>query len=120
MKTDDLLQKLADWGCDVKGAKARFLDDTELYVICLNSVLEDAAFANLKKALEDENVKEGFEAAHTLKGVLANLGLTPMLATVVQIVESLRAGVIEGLMGYYEQLEMGRDYLKQLMEMEEI
>ena len=113
---DILLQNLKNWGCDVDGALNRFLGETELYQQCLNTITEDKAFDELGKALDTGDVKAGFEAAHTLKGVLANLGLTPMYEVVVEIVEPLRAGNANGLQPYYTTLMVERDYLKRLLE----
>ena len=39
-----------------------------------------------------KNYKEAFEAAHSLKGVLGNLSLTPLYDKVCEITELLRAG----------------------------
>lgn len=51
-------------------------------------------------------------APHTLKGVLANLGLTPIYDIVVRIVEPLRAKSAEGVMEEYEKLLAARERLE--------
>lgn len=91
-QTELFIEKLENWGCDVDGAMDRFLGETELYHDCLQAVTADGALTELKTALEAGNVKNAFEAAHTLKGVLANLGVTPMYEIVVKLVEPLRSG----------------------------
>ena len=48
--------------------------------------LNDDSYPKLEQALKEGNVKEAFRAAHTLKGVCQNLGLT----------EVLRTGTLEG------------------------
>lgn len=101
---EELLSALKEWNCDIDGAMARFLDDRELYRQCLCAVVEDGNFAGLGESLKAGNVKEAFEHAHTLKGVIANMGLTPLYDIVVQIVEPLRAGTCENLLPLYEQL----------------
>ena len=110
-----LLDGLREWGCDVDGALARFLDDEGLYISCLHAVLEDKAFAGLGEALNAHAVKEAFDHAHTLKGVLANMGLTPMYDLTVEIVEPLRAGDDTGLMPAYEELLTARERLAGLL-----
>lgn len=110
-----LLESLKDWGCDIDGALERFVGDEELYVTCLNTVLIDKAFAGLGDALSKGEIKETFDYAHTLKGVLANMGLTPMFDISVRIVEPLRAGKAENLMPIYEELLQAKDKLEALI-----
>lgn len=110
-----LMDELRDWQCDVDGALERFLDDEELYTVCLHTVLGDQAFTGLGEALKTHAVKEAFDCAHTLKGVFANLGLTPMFDITVKIVEPLRAGDDTGLMPFYEELLRAREKLAGLL-----
>ncbi len=88
---DTLLQHLADWGCDVGGALERLADDEALYITCLQMFTTDAGFAELRAALDKQDMPAAFDAAHTLKGVSANLGLTPLSAAIALLVEDLRA-----------------------------
>lgn len=111
-----LLQELRDWGCDVDGALERFVGDKELYQECLYTVLTDKAFVGLGEALKCGAVKEAFDCAHTLKGVLANMGLTPMLDITVRIVEPLRDGNTEGVLEAYEELLASKDILAHMVE----
>jgi chemotaxis protein histidine kinase CheA len=60
------------------------------------------ALGNWAKLLK--NVKAAFESAHTLKGLAANMGLDSMLDIVVELVEPLRNGMIDGLSPTYERL----------------
>ena len=112
-----IFQALEEWGCDVEGALDRFLDDKELYVTCLQTVVADANFGKLGASLEEQNVSQAFDYAHTLKGVFANLGLTPMFAIVETIVEPLRAGVGKDLEMPYEQLLASNEKLKRILGM---
>ena len=63
----------------------------------ITQVSIDPAFETLGRALDEENAADGFDAAHSLKGILANTGLTPLYNTIVRIVEPLRAGKVNGL-----------------------
>lgn len=110
-----LLEELKDWGCDIDGALERFVGDKELYLSCLYTVLDDKAFAGLGEALRGNRIKEAFDCAHILKGVLANLGLTPMYDVTVRLVEPLRAGNAEGLLPVYEELLETRTVLAGLL-----
>lgn len=110
-----LLDSLKAWGCDVDGALERFVGDGELYVTCLNTVLTDKAFAGLGDALGKGDIQEAFDHAHTLKGVLANMGLTPMFDIAVRIVEPLRAGNGENLMPIYDELLQAKNKLEAMI-----
>lgn len=111
-----LMDELRAWGCDVEGAMERFMGDEELYRVCLKSVLSDKSFAGLKEALERNDEKEAFDHAHTLKGVLANMGLTPMFDITVRIVEPLRVGNSENLLLVFGELMQAKDRLGRLLE----
>ena len=82
----------------------RFLGDEDFYEKCLIEMLGDSSFRELGEALEQKNVKAAFESAHTLKGLAANMGLDSMLDIVVELVEPLRNGMIDGLSPTYERL----------------
>ena len=110
-----IFDKLDQWGCDTIGAMDRFLEDEELYVTCLETVITDEAFEKLGQALKEQKIQDAFEYAHTLKGVLANLGLTPMFVLAEEIVEPLRAGKGENLLPVYEKLLEANEYLKQIL-----
>lgn len=111
-----LLEELRNWGCDIDGALERFIGDEELYITCLYTVLADKAFGGLGEALGAGQVREAFEYAHTLKGVLANMGLTPMYDITVRIVEPLRVGEdTEGLLALYEELLQAKSVLEAMV-----
>ena len=112
-----VFQALEEWGCDIEGAMDRFLDDKELYMTCLQTVIVDDNFAKLGTALDEQNVPQAFDYAHTLKGVFANLGLTPMFAIVETIVEPLRAGSGSDLQVPYEDLLASNEKLKSILGM---
>ena len=109
---EEVFKKLEEWGCDVEGALERFFDDKDLYMTCLEMVITDSNFDKLGVALEEKNVLEAFDCAHTLKGVFANLGLTPMFSIVVTIVEPLRGGLAYNLNENYEKLLASNEQLK--------
>ena len=84
-----ILGHLKAWGCDIDGALARFMGDERLYVHCLKLFANDENFVLLEQRLS-EHGSGAFEHAHTLKGVAANMGLTPLYAALCEVVESLR------------------------------
>lgn len=99
-----LTNELSEHGCDMQITLERFLGDEDFYEKCLCEMLNDASFDELGKALEAGNVKVAFESAHTLKGLSANMGLDSMLDIVVELVEPLRNGIIDGLDAIYLKL----------------
>ena len=59
----------------------------------------------LEAALKEQNVKEAFRAAHTLKGVCQNLGFSNLYAPAVTLTETLRAGQLEGTAEQFAEVE---------------
>lgn len=87
---DKLLLKL---GCeDIQNTKDRFADSSDFYSEIVALALREDAFENLGEALRMQNQAAAFEAAHSLKGVFSNCGITPMLGLIKQITEPLRSG----------------------------
>ena len=116
MDMDKIFSALEAWGCDVEGALERFLDDKDLYMTCLETVITDSNFDKLGAALVEESVLDAFDYSHTLKGVFANLGLTPMFAIVETIVEPLRGGSAHDLWSAYEELLAANEELRRILE----
>lgn len=54
--------------------------------------LADESFSALEKALGERDYEEAFRAAHTLKGVSANLSFTRLCDAVSGLTEQLRGG----------------------------
>ena len=84
------IQNLRDWGANVDEALVRCLNNEAFYLKLVNKALGDPSFDGLKEAVEAGNLEKGFEFAHALKGVTANLALTPICQPVTRITELLR------------------------------
>lgn len=52
--------------------------------------LDDDSFANLDKALAEQNAEDAFRAVHTLKGVAQNLSLENLYKVSFTLTENLR------------------------------
>lgn len=72
-------------------AITRFKTDDRIKMF-LKMFLGDTSFANLKNAMESEDYEAAFMAAHTLKGVLANMAFTDYFNSVSSLTELLRGG----------------------------
>ncbi len=93
----------------------RFLNDEEMYVSFLPQVVDEPAFVRLGLALQRDDAKAAFEEAHMLKGVLGNMGLTPMYEVTCKIVEPVRRGETQGVEYDYEKLLLLKDELASLI-----
>lgn len=58
----------------------------------LKLFLSDPSFTELKEAFAGNDAQTAFRAAHTLKGVAANLGLNKLSASSSELTEDLRPG----------------------------
>lgn len=86
----------ADYGADYAATMGRFMGNEALYLRLLGMLFQDDTLEQLGAALDADDRRRGFEAAHTLKGVASNLGLTPLCRALELIVEPLRAGEERG------------------------
>lgn len=87
----DLRGALTAYGADYERTMARFMGNESMYLRFLGMLFEDENLAKLGDALAAGDRTAAFEAAHTLKGVAGNMGLTPLYDAVCAIVEPLRA-----------------------------
>ncbi|BDF69187.1 hypothetical protein CE91St41_01680 [Oscillospiraceae bacterium] len=83
--------KFEAYGGDYEGTMARFMGNEAMYRKFLGMLFQDQNLQKLGDALEGGDMQAAFEAAHTLKGVVGNMGLTPLYQAVCAIVEPLRA-----------------------------
>ena len=88
MLTIDALKEL---GADTKDGMARCLNREDFYLRMVRMGLKSDGFEALANAVKAGNLDAAFEAAHALKGVMANLSLTPISDDVSEITELLRS-----------------------------
>jgi HPt (histidine-containing phosphotransfer) domain-containing protein len=100
----DQMEALKDFGCDIDGALARTLNDRNFLLRCISSSLEQPEFEQLGKTIQSGDAHAAFEYAHALKGVLGNVGLTPLYECTAKMVEPLRAGSMENVPDEYGRL----------------
>ena len=85
------IESLREFGANVEEGVARCANNEAFYLRMMDILKKEQGFARLDAAVKAGNLKEGFEAAHALKGVLGNLSLTPLYEPVAEITELLRA-----------------------------
>lgn len=84
------------YGADYAATLARFMNRETAYLRFLDMLFQDGSLQKLGDALACGNLNGAFEAAHTLKGVAGNMGLTPLYNAVCGLVEPLRAREARG------------------------
>ncbi len=87
------IEKLKALGCNTEEGLKRCLGDEDFYLEFIPQALERSRYEKLGNLIEEKRLDEAFEAAHALKGILANLSLEPLLAPVLQITELLRSRI---------------------------
>lgn len=98
----DIWEKLERYGVDLEGALTRVLGDRELYLECIQDFLQENSYNRLKECMAVGDYEEAIALAHALKGVTANLGITPLNEKIVVVLEALRGGKREHLQEQYE------------------
>lgn len=88
MLTIDDLKSL---GANTDEGLARCLGKEDFYLKMVTMALSDDGFEKLREAVMSGDLNEGFERAHALKGVLANVSLTTLAEPISEITEELRA-----------------------------
>ncbi|MEF9983823.1 MAG: Hpt domain-containing protein [Oscillospiraceae bacterium] len=111
-----VLGKLSQWGCDVDGALERCVNDEEFYIDCLKSFMTDVNFEQLDFDLKNKDFVGAFEAAHSLKGVTANLGITPLFDSISVLVDRLRNGFYEDNEKYYDAIYNDYHYFLNILQ----
>lgn len=88
----NLREVFQKYGGDYETTMARFMGNEQMYLRILSMLPRDENLHKLGQALQAGDYPAAFDAAHTLKGMAGNLGLTPLYQAVCAIVEPLRAG----------------------------
>ena len=116
MNAAEMRSRLACYGADLEGIEDRFMGDMELYETCLHLFCDDKHFGQMENAFAEGNVQAAFSAAHALKGVAGNLGLTPLYVTMCGVVETLRyAKSCEGISEKMAEIALQRERMRELL-----
>lgn len=90
--TSEDREKLVGAGYDVDGALQRFVNNEMLFMTFLKKVPSDAHFDAILPDVEAGNYDEAHKNAHAIKGVVGNLGMTPVFDASTELCNVLKAG----------------------------
>ena len=92
---DKLKQFYAAVGVDADEVLSRLGGQPALVLHFLEKFREDGSFRTLCASLDSGDTETAFRAAHTLKGISANLGLQSLFVKASEVTELLRGGAAD-------------------------
>ncbi len=113
MLTIDALKQL---GCNTDDGLTRCMGNEAFYFKLIGKVIDDKNFQALEDAVAAKDLDAAFDAAHSLKGVLGNLALTPVYEPVYEITELLRERKDIDYSEYLKTISEKRSELSALIE----
>lgn len=105
-----LLDKLNAYGMDVPSTLARFGSNEQLMMRFLLGFPNDKTMDSLREAMKSGDHEAQKVAAHSLKGLSGNLGLTPLFEASSEMMNALRSDEPVDANSLYEVVE--REYGK--------
>ncbi len=93
---NNLLTALREIGVDVDGTISRFMNNSEIYIKFLARFPDEDRITPINEAVAAKDYEKLLAAAHKLKGVSANLGMTELSGKAAEIVTKLRNEIYEG------------------------
>ncbi|MBQ3160878.1 MAG: Hpt domain-containing protein [Oscillospiraceae bacterium] len=93
---NNLLTALKEIGVDVDGTVSRFMNNSEIYIKFLARFPDEDRITPIYEAIAEKDYEKLLSAAHKLKGVTANLGMTALSAKAAEIVAKVRNDIYDG------------------------
>ena len=90
-----MVEELKELVANVDEAMQRFMNNAALYEKMLKKLPNMMKGKQVMEAIETGNIDGAIEIAHTLKGVLGNLSITPLYEAYTDIVALLRQNDME-------------------------
>ena len=105
------LDALKLYGANTAEGMARCMNNESFYLRMVGMALADKSFDKLKAAMEAGDAQAAFAAAHSLKGAIGNVALTPIYAPVCELTELLRGkdATVPGAKALAEQILSARE-----------
>ena len=85
-----ILIKLNDLGCNTKEGLERCLNKEAFYLKLLKMAVSENKVYELNDSINNKDFNKAFSISHTLKGVYANLAITPLYNLFYTLTEELR------------------------------
>ncbi len=108
------IDDLRDYGANVDEGLTRCLNNKDFYIKLVNMAIADNKIEQLEKQINESNFEAAFETAHTIKGMYANLALTPISAPASEITELLRNKVDTDYTELLDRLKTAKRKLDEL------
>lgn len=99
------VENLKKYGANTEEALQRCMNNEALYLKLVDRFLEQNAFPGLKEAIYKHDLEGAFHVAHSLKGVLGNLSLTPLFKIIYEMTELLRNRTEMNYQNYIDSYE---------------
>jgi HPt (histidine-containing phosphotransfer) domain-containing protein len=105
------LDALRAYGANVDEGMGRCLNDEPFYLEMVSMALADGNFDKLRAAMDAGDARTAFAAAHSLKGSVGNVALTPIYEPVCALTEALRGAdaPVDGADALVEQIMAARE-----------
>ena len=100
--------------CDFDEGIKRMMNNKKLYIRLLTSFVDSDYMQKVRDSVAGGNPEEIRAAAHTMKGVAANLSLNALRYHLERMDHSVRDGVLDGLQTLLENIEAS--YARTLIE----
>ncbi len=85
------IDTLKEFGADTSEGLARCMNNESFYLMLVKKATQDKRLELLEQQIIDKDLDAAFESAHMLKGMYANLSLTPLTKPVSEMTELLRS-----------------------------
>lgn len=108
------IDKLKEFGVDINSGLQRCVNNETLFLRLVSMVPDNESFNKLYEAVDNKDFDAAFSAAHSLKGILSNLSINPLLEPVLKITELLRNKTDYDYSSYLKEIEEKRKVLEEM------
>ena len=108
------VENLKKFGANTEEALNRCMGNEMLYLKLVDRFLSQNTFPDLVDAIKKGDLGAAFHVAHSLKGVLGNLSLTPLYDVIYNMTEFLRNRTEMDYSNYIQRYEVSYSMLSAL------
>lgn len=101
---------------DLDTAIARFSGNEALYLRFLRKMPSDPTFSDLLEAVRNNDYPLVERAAHTLKGVAANLGLDTLRFSSDRLVQAVRSQKYDGIPALFQTIKEAHEQMVDVLQ----